>query len=122
MAGKKVLSVGQCDFDHGSIEARLRGLFGASVVPVDGADEAKALLGREKFDLVLINRVFDADGGSGLTLIEALKGPSQSPLMLVSNFPEAQAQAVAAGAVPGFGKSALGDLKLMQTLLAPYLG
>jgi hypothetical protein len=29
--------------------------------------------------------------------------------MLVSNFPEAQAQAEALGALPGFGKAALGD-------------
>jgi hypothetical protein len=29
--------------------------------------------------------------------------------MLVSNFPEAQAAALAAGALPGFGKKALGS-------------
>jgi len=57
MAGKKVLSVGQCDFDNGNIAARLKGLFGASLLPVDDVPGAMDHLARERFDLVLVNRV-----------------------------------------------------------------
>jgi hypothetical protein len=44
-------------------------------------------------------------------------------MMLVSNYPEAQAAAVAEGALPGFGKRELGSSKakemLRQALAAP---
>lgn len=109
MSSRRVLSVGQCDFDHGAISARLRALCGATVVPVDTAAEALHKLSSEQFDLVLVNRIFDVDGGSGLELIQGMKAPGSPPCMLVSNFPEAQAQAQAFGALPGFGKAALAD-------------
>lgn len=109
MSARRVLSVGQCDFDHGAISARLRALCSATVVPVENAAEALRLLAREPFDLVLVNRIFDADGGSGLELIQKLKVSGAPPCMLISNYPEAQAQAEAFGALPGFGKADLGD-------------
>lgn len=121
MAGKKVLSVGQCDFDHGNISARLKSLFGATLVPVDDAPGALAQLARERFDLVLVNRVFDADGGSGLDLIRELNQSQHPPRMLVSNFADAQDQAVALGAVRGFGKADLPGPALAE-VLKPYLG
>ena len=40
------------------------------------------------------------------------------PMMLVSNYPEAQQQAVASGALPGFGKNALGRPETMTALRA----
>lgn len=110
MADKKVLSVGQCNYDHGNISRALKGSFGAEVVRVDTADEALAKMKGEPFALVLVNRVFDSDGGSGLDLIRQAKADEAiagQPMMLVSNFPEAQAEAVSAGAVPGFGKASL---------------
>jgi len=121
MAGKMVLSVGQCDFDHGNIAARLKSLFGATLVPVDDASGALDHLARERFHLVLVNRVFDADGGSGLDLIRDLNQPQHPPRMLVSNFADAQDQAVSLGAVRGFGKA---DLKAsaFAEVLRPFLG
>jgi DNA-binding NtrC family response regulator len=66
------------------------------------------MLGEKKYDLVLVNRVFDA-GGEGLKFIEALKKSGNGvPVMLVSDYADAQAAAVAQGAVMGFGKSGLG--------------
>lgn len=121
MAGKRVLSVGQCDFDHNNIGARLKALFGAILVPVDDASEALGLLVRERFDLILVNRVFDANGGSGLDLIRELNAPDHPPRMLVSNFSDAQDQAVAAGAVRGFGKAELQTPSIVE-ILRPFLG
>ena len=43
-----------------------------------------------EFDLVLVNRVLDADGSSGLDLIRAIKADpdlANVPVMLVSNSP-----------------------------------
>jgi two-component system chemotaxis response regulator CheY len=111
MPAKKVLSVGQCSADHGSISRLLRDQFDAAVVAADSADEALTELRRGSFDLVLVNRVFDL-GGSGLEFVRSLKADATlqtAPVMLVSNFAGAQQQAIELGALPGFGKSSLSD-------------
>jgi CheY-like chemotaxis protein len=109
---KRVLSVGQCFADHSSLSRVLRSSFAAEVVGADTSRETLDQLRQEAFALVLVNRVFDADGTSGLDLIRAIKADDKLrsvPVMLVSNYEDAQAQAVQAGAVPGFGKAALGQ-------------
>jgi two-component system chemotaxis response regulator CheY len=111
MAAKKVLSVGQCGVDHPAIARVIRERFDADVVPADSADEAFAALRSGGYDLVLANRVFDM-GGSGLEFIARLKADDRLkgvPVMLVSNYPDSQAEATALGALPGFGKAALRD-------------
>ncbi|HWE36163.1 MAG TPA: hypothetical protein VG406_06290 [Isosphaeraceae bacterium] len=118
-----VLSVGQCAFDHASISRALSRGFGARVEGADTAAEAIARIrGRaERPDLVLVNRVGDRDGAPGLDLIRALKAdPDLAPLpvMLVSNFAHAQDEAVALGAVPGFGKAELGSPSVLDRLRA----
>jgi two-component system chemotaxis response regulator CheY len=115
----RVLSVGQCAFDHGNISALLREKCGAEAVAVATARDAATALARGGYALVLVNRVFDADGASGLDFIRGLKANPQTaavPVMLVSNYPESQAEAVAAGALPGFGKSALGSQETAEAL------
>src|SRR5438552_2303305 len=108
MAGKRVLSVGQCGFDHGQLAHRLREMFDAEVIAAD--DERDALRKLDaSFALILVNRVFDADGASGIDFIRRVSEHTKTPLMLVSNYADAQAEAVAAGSLPGFGKSALGQ-------------
>jgi DNA-binding response OmpR family regulator len=123
MSAKRVLSVGQCSADHGGISRTLRQAFGADVVSADHVEEALAALRVERFALVLVNRVFDADGGSGLDLIRTIRADAALktvPLMLVSNHDDAQAEAVAAGAAPGFGKAALGHPAMLERV-KPYL-
>src|SRR5262245_42002286 len=108
MVAKRVLSVGQCQADHARLSASLRRAFDVEVIPAEGAVEALERVGKEGFDLVLVNRVFDADGGSGLDFIRRLsQGSPGLPVMLVSNYEDAQQEAVAAGALPGFGKASL---------------
>lgn len=114
---KKVLSVGQCAYDHGNLTRALAGEFGVEVEPAATADEALSAVRRGGYALVLVNRVFDADGGSGLELIRAVKAESSAvPVMLVSNFPESQAEAVAAGAAEGFGKASLSSPQTLAKL------
>jgi two-component system chemotaxis response regulator CheY len=109
MYGKRVLSVGQCTADHGSISQLLKH-FDAEVIPVPSVHDALERLRQESFDLVLVNRVFDATSEGGLDFIRQVKADHQLgdvSIMLVSNYPEAQDEAVAAGAIPGFGKDTL---------------
>jgi CheY-like chemotaxis protein len=118
---KRVMSVGQCFADHSGITRVLRGAFGAEVIGADSARQALEQLRQETFVLVLVNRVFDADGSSGLELIRAIKSEQQLrdvPVMLVSNYEDAQAQAVQAGAAPGFGKAALGQPHMLARVEA----
>lgn len=123
MASKRVLSVGQCGPDHGSISRVLQTL-GVEVVAAESVEEALERLRQESFALVLVNRVFDATAEQGLEFIRQVKGDDGlqgTALMLVSNYPEAQAEAVAAGALPGFGKNSLrerGTLEKLRTQLS----
>lgn len=68
-------------------------------------------------DLVLINRKLDADYSDGMDILNAIKADAalaEIPVMLVSNFPEWQEKAVAAGATYGFGKAELSADETVQ--------
>lgn len=107
---KRVLNVGNCSFDHGNIERLIRANFDAQVVASSLPDEALDALRSGSFDLVLINRILLADSSEGVRLIEQMKSDRQvadTPVMLLSNYSEAQREAIAAGAEPGFGKAEL---------------
>lgn len=120
---KRVLSVGQCFADHSAITRVLNGTFAAEVIAADSTRQALDQLRRETFALVLVNRVYDADGSSGMELIRALKADEQLrslPVMLVSNYEDAQTQAVEAGATLGFGKAALGEPQMLARV-EPFL-
>ena len=124
MTGKRVLSVGQCGADHGGLTRALRQAFGAEVVAAHSAAEALAQLQHGDYALVLVNRVLDADGTPGVDLVRAVKEDEalrRVPVMLVSNYPDAQDEAVAAGAEPGFGKAALGRPEMLERV-RPFLG
>ncbi len=122
---RRVLSVGQCGFDHGNLSQFFQANFQANVVAADTAEEATELLASGDFDLVLVNRVFDLDGSPGLPLIRSLTGDEQSadvPVMLVSNYEDAQQSAVDAGALPGFGKAELNRPDVIERLRAVFEG
>jgi len=107
LMGKKVLSIGNCRYDHGRLASLLSEHFQAEVVYARQTDEALEKLRAERFDLVLVNRIFHRSGQEGLEVIRRLKAEpdlAATPVMLLSNYPEFQQQAVAAGAEPGFGK------------------
>jgi two-component system chemotaxis response regulator CheY len=123
LSDKKVLSLGQCGADHAAISALLRRHFSAEVDGVDTCADAEARLRGGGYALVLVNRVLDYGGDSGLDFIAHLQSHPdlcRQPVMLVSNYPDAQEQAVARGALPGFGKSALGATATL-TRLRPIL-
>jgi two-component system, chemotaxis family, chemotaxis protein CheY len=104
-----VVLVGHCSPDSGmlkSIAARV--LPGIDVVRVN--DDRSLEKYRRADALWLVNRGLDGDfaADDGIAIIERESSKPQSPvLLLVSNYPEAQAAAVAAGAKGGFGKQSL---------------
>lgn len=123
MPGARLLDVGNCDFDHGLLRALLEANFDVRIDRVMFVSEAVETLVRTRFDLVLVNRrIFadDSDGGALIRLMKADPELSGIPVMLVSNFPEAQERAVADGARRGFGKAALDDPRTID-LLSQYL-
>ena len=82
------------------------------------------MLRGDRYDLVLVNRKLADDSSDGVDLVKQVKTDPQladTPVMLVSNFPEAQEAAVTAGAEPGFGKAQLDRPDTVEKL-ARFLG
>jgi CheY-like chemotaxis protein len=115
----RILSVGQCGFDDAAIRVALEAGLSAEVERAGGLGECLERLRHGSVDLVLVNRKLDADGSDGVALIRSLRAAAPHvPVMLVSNYADAQAQAVAAGALPGFGKGEIGTPVVAQRCLA----
>jgi len=96
--------------DHGSISRLIASSFAAQIDAADDLTETLERLRAAQYDLVLINRQLDLDGSDGLEIIRTMKADEELaaiPVMLVTNYPEYQARAVADGAEPGFGKNEL---------------
>ena len=121
---KKVLIVGQCSFDYGSI-AQLLSALSATAVKVDLHVSTIGAIKEHSPSLILVNRINDNDGTSGVALIKELRSNSsfnEIPIMLVSNYEEAQREALEVGAIKGFGKSSLGSeetQRLLKEVLEP---
>src|SRR5689334_6338365 len=106
----RILDIGQCGFDGPRMAKLWHETIGAAVDRSATADDALAHVAKHKYDIILVNRVLDADGSSGLEVIrDLLDAGVSTPIMLVSDRPEAQDAAVELGAIRGFGKAALGD-------------
>jgi CheY-like chemotaxis protein len=106
----RVIDVGNCGYDHGSLSGLVRQQFQMNCDSVANGDELLRELKHGDVALIIVNRVFDSDGGDGVALIGQLKANPDTaaiPVMLLSNYPDAQAKAIANGALPGFGKSSL---------------
>jgi CheY-like chemotaxis protein len=115
----RILLVGHCGPDSTYLRMFVKSAFGE--VSLTSADD-QASLDRalaQGIDLILLNRELGMDftPDTGIEMIRALKPRYPAVrMMLVSNFPQAQTQAVSAGAVPGFGKRAIGSPAARQLL------
>ncbi len=111
------MSVGQCNPDHRAIQTFLESNFECEVIRIDSTQEALLELQNSKYDLVLVNRKLDIDYSDGTILIQEMKKNSKLnkiPVMLISNYPEYQEQAIQLGALYGFGKSELNKEETKQ--------
>ena len=88
MSKKRVLDVGQCNADHSAISRLLTGSFDVELDRAHGRSDALDLMADGGYDLVLVNRLMDADGSSGLEIIKHIRSDEafvDVPVMLVSN-------------------------------------
>lgn len=108
--------VGHCRPDSFAMRSAL-GRYAPGAVFVDVNDSA-GLASQAEAGALLVNRVLDGrfGTGSGLELIGSLPEAQRRRATLISNLPEAQAEAVALGAVPGFGKSEMYSDKARETI------
>ena len=119
----RVLDVGNCDPDHGSIRRLLAEHFDVELDRARFVSEGLECLRQQTYRLVLLNRLMDADGSEGIELLRLAKADSAltaTPIMMISNYDEALEASVAAGAEHGFGKMALLDPETVE-LLAKFL-
>jgi two-component system, chemotaxis family, chemotaxis protein CheY len=116
---KKVALVGHCGPDSSFL--RIAVSRAAKEIKVLSADDSQSLqrVLDDGVDLLLLNRQLDFgfDVEEGVDIIRKLR--PQYPgvkMMLVSNYPDAQAAAVAEGALPGFGKRELNTPKVAEMI------
>ena len=116
---KKIALVGHCGPDSSYLRMAVsRAVKDAKVLAADDDHELHRLV-EDGVDLLLLNRVLDYGFSSdeGVEIIRKLREKHpQLKMMLVSNYPEAQAEAVEAGALPGFGKREIGTPRVTELL------
>ncbi len=120
---KRVLSVGQCIPDDGSLLRFLSSHFEVELIRSPDKEDALSRIRTESFDLILVNRKLDADYSDGLEVIQSIQADpdiNTTPVMLISNYPDAQEKAVVTGAVLGFGKMELNNPEVVERV-AKYL-
>jgi CheY-like chemotaxis protein len=116
---KKVALIGHCGPDSSYLRLAVQKA-GRDVKVVAADDDAELQKVLEAgVDLLLFNRVLDYgfDEEEGVELIRRLRAKNPTlKMMLISNYPESQAQALEAGALPGFGKRDIGSSRVTELL------
>src|SRR5690349_4426097 len=114
MPQKKVLLVGHCGPDSSYLRLAVKSAAkDVAIVMADDQKELRSALDEGAIDLILFNREL----GYGVDIIQYLRPNYPSlKMMLVSNYADAQAAAIAAGALPGFGKRELGSARVTSLL------
>ncbi len=119
--GKTVVLVGHCGADSSYLRLTIKQADpDAAAVSAHSSQELKQLLDQGA-ELVLFNRQVDYGFNSyeGLDLIREIHASHpKAKLMMVTNYPEVQAAAIAAGATPGFGKRELGSQRVKDLMKA----
>lgn len=116
---KKVVLVGHCGADSSYLRLAVKAADqGVQISSAESTAELQQALDAG-VDLVLFNRQVDYgfETYEGVDIIRQFRATHpNAKMMLVSNYPEAQQAAVAAGAMPGFGKRELGSPKVKELL------
>lgn len=121
---KRVLDVGNCGPDFGSMSRFLTKNFDVVMDQAHGPDDTVAKLRAGGYSLVLINRKLDQDYSDGTEILKTIKADANLadvPVMIITNYAEHQDAAVALGAERGFGKLEYGNPETLERL-RPFLG
>ena len=116
---KRIALVGHCGPDSSYLRMAVsNAIKGAKVLMIDDDDDLQKAV-TDGVDLLLLNRVlefgFSADMGVDV-IRQFRKDHPELKMMLVSNYAEAQKDAIDAGALPGFGKREIGTPKVTEML------
>lgn len=116
---KKVLLVGHCGPDSSHLKYAVKSADKEiTILAADDQQELRKALD-DGVDLILFNRElgYGFDERYGVDIIKYLRGNYPGlKMMLVSNYSDAQSEAVAAGALPGFGKREMGSVRVQSLL------
>jgi DNA-binding NarL/FixJ family response regulator len=116
---KRVVLVGHCGPDSSYLRMAVAAADKSiQVVTADDSEHLVKILQTHP-DLLLLNRELSWGfaESEGVDLIRHLRTTHPNvKTMLVSNYPEAQAEAVEAGAYPGFGKREIGSPRVGQVI------
>jgi hypothetical protein len=116
---KKVALVGHCGPDSSYLRMSVRRADAdIDVLMVDDESDLKRAI-NDGVQLLLLNRElsYGFNDSFGVDLIKRLRTVHpELKMMLVSNYPDAQADAIEAGALPGFGKRELGSPRVAQVV------
>lgn len=121
---KKVALVGHCGPDSSYLRMTINKAFPGDVTILAADDDAELshVIG-DGADLILFNRElgYGFTDNEGVRVIERLRKTNPKlKTMLVTNYPDVQAAAIAAGALPGFGKRELGTPRVLEVLRAAF--
>ena len=116
---KKIALVGHCGPDSSYLRIAVsKAERDVQVLSIDDDTDLKRALD-DGVDLLLLNRQLDFgfDTHEGVALLRQIRSKYPAvKAMLVSNYPDAQAAAVAEGALPGFGKREVGSPRVAELL------
>jgi DNA-binding NarL/FixJ family response regulator len=117
---KTVLLVGHCGPDSSYLKMIIKKALGdVQIASADESREFTAQLEKGQPDLILFNRElgYGFEPDTGVETIRLLHRTKPNlKMILVSNYAEAQKDAEAAGALPGFGKRELGTPRVLEIL------
>jgi two-component system chemotaxis response regulator CheY len=112
---KKVALVGHCGPDSSFLRMAVSSADRTlQIIMVDDSDDMCKVLS-SGVDLLLLNRElgYGFDETMGVEVIRSLRSKYPNvKMMLVSNYADAQAAAIQAGALPGFGKREIGSARV----------
>ena len=115
----RIVLVGHCGVDAPRLEAAVSKILPrADVVSVNSEERLQEVC-EDGADLLLINRQlpFGFESEEGVELMHDIQQMHpEVKMMLVSDRPDAQEEALRAGAVEGFGKADLGTSKIAEIL------
>ena len=119
---KKIALVGHCGPDSSYLRMTVMKAAGtgAQIVMADDDSELKNAL-EQGVELILFNRElgYGFQDKMGVDAIKRLRTTHPNvKAMLVSNYADAQAAAVANGALPGFGKREIGSARVIEVIRA----
>jgi len=116
---KRIVLVGHCGPDSSYLRMTIgRAVKDATILMADDEAQLNEFVS-QGVDLLLLNRVLDYGFSVelGTDLIKKLRQESPDlKLMLVTNYPEVQTEAIRLGALPGFGKREMGTAKVADLL------